>query len=135
MVAIMNRDLADHFCRALTDKCRAALAEKIVRLPTTEEWDYACKAGATTLYFSGDSENDLLRAAWTSSNSGNKLHQGGQKMPNAFWLYDMLGNAREWTSDGWPRGGAFNSPGLYSDGFGSHSTGFRVTISSPLDPK
>ncbi len=69
------------------------------RLPTEAEWEYACRAGSTTRYSSGDSEKDLQRVGWYIGNSGNKLHSVKQKEPSAWGLYDMHGNAWEWVAD------------------------------------
>ena len=69
------------------------------RLPTEAEWEYACRAGASTAYYFGDDSSELEKYAWYAANSGNKFQKGGQKLPNAWGLYDMLGNVSEWTLD------------------------------------
>jgi formylglycine-generating enzyme required for sulfatase activity len=73
----------------------------ILHLPSEAEWEYACRAGTQTRYYTGDKASDPDRAGWYSGNSGSKLHAVGEKEANAFGLYDMHGNAWEWVEDDW----------------------------------
>jgi formylglycine-generating enzyme required for sulfatase activity len=64
------------------------------RLPAEAEWEYAARAGGSTPYYGEPSE-----IAWYVDNSEDVLHPVQKKAPNAFGLYDMLGNAGEWVLD------------------------------------
>lgn len=82
-----------------------------VRLPTEAEWEYACRAGTKTKWSFGDTESAIDEYAWHENNSGLQTHPVGQKKPNAWGLYDMLGNAMECCQDWWgPYGGDATDP-------------------------
>lgn len=65
-----------------------------VRLPTEAEWEYACRAGTTE-----ETYGRLDEIAWYEGNNTRSTHPVGQKLPNSFGLYDMLGNVWEWCQD------------------------------------
>ena len=73
------------------------------RLATEAEWEYACRAGADTLYSWGNAAKLATRYAWFYGNSAGKLHAGGKLCPNRFGLFDMHGNILEWTQDAYER--------------------------------
>lgn len=91
---------AIRFCGYLTRVNKHILPEGyIVSLPWESQWEHACRAGSATRYYNGDSEHCLDQIAWYASNSGGTTHPVGMKMPNAWGLFDMLGNVAQWCYD------------------------------------
>lgn len=136
---------AVRFCEKLTawERALGLISEnQEYRLPTSDEWEHACRAGTATRFYTGDAESDLDRAGWYGDNSGDKTHPVGQKEPNAFGLYDMHGNVCEWTATAKGshrvyRGGSWDyfadgcesscSNGIWPD-FRYKDLGFRVVL-------
>ena len=103
------------FCKWLGDK-----EGKTYRLPTEAEWEYACRAGTTTRYYSGDDPETLAKVGnvvdaaakaefpgwtWAITASDGYVFTApvGSFKPNAFGLYDMHGNAWQWCADRYGR--------------------------------
>jgi len=77
------------------------------RLPTEAEWEYAARAGKDEPY-----AGPLDQVAWYAANSDDETHPVGQKKPNAWGLYDVQGNVREWVSDLYSANYYSNSPAV-----------------------
>jgi formylglycine-generating enzyme required for sulfatase activity len=100
----VNWDHAIEFCARLSK-----LTGREYRLPSEAEWEYACRAGTTTPFYFGETITGEL-ANYRSSETYADEYKGeyrqqttpvGQFSPNAFGLYDMHGNVREWCADTW----------------------------------
>ena len=115
-VIMVSWDDAMAYCRWLSEQ-----TGKHFRLPTEEEWEYACRAGTTTAYNTGDT---FPENRWkVQKNTRDKEHvslQVAQFEPNAWGLYDMHGNVEEWCADYYGdtefrvvRGGSHNTPVRY----------------------
>ena len=124
------------FCKWLSKK-----EGKTYRLPTEAEWEYACRAGTTTRYYSSDDPETLanvgnvydaaFKAKFPDRKYTIKASDGyvftapvGKFKPNAFGLYDMHGNAWQWVADWYARGYYGTSP--VDDPTGPESDSLRV---------
>jgi formylglycine-generating enzyme required for sulfatase activity len=122
------------FCRKLS-----ARTGKKVMLPTEAQWEYACRAGTTTAFHTGDAlkpgqANARIPSpsvwdrimAWLGMSSGQQTTQttaAGSFPPNGFGLYDMHGNVLEWCSDWYGEDYYANSPKTDPQGPDSGSYG------------
>ena len=110
-------DTAENTALFAVAKLRVKTSLSGFAIPTEAQWEFACRAGASTGLYSGrqvgngngysavlDPDTDLL--AWFSGNSS-EPQSVGSKLPNAFGLYDMLGNVREWTLDMYSENAAY----------------------------
>ncbi|MBR8828751.1 MAG: formylglycine-generating enzyme family protein [Gomphosphaeria aponina SAG 52.96 = DSM 107014] len=95
-VESVSWDMAQEFCQKLSGKT----GQKF-RLPSEAEWEYACRGGTTTEYFFGNNASDLDNYAWFKDNSNQETHPVGEKEPNPWGLYDIIGNVFEWCEDDW----------------------------------
>jgi formylglycine-generating enzyme required for sulfatase activity len=76
------------------DEAVAFCSSMVARLPAEIEWEYAARGGSSAARY-----GELDSIAWYAGNSNKRAHPVGQKAPNAFGLYDMLGNVWEWNAD------------------------------------
>jgi sulfatase modifying factor 1 len=83
-------------------------------LPTEADWEYAARAGSRSIRY-----QELDAVAWFWTNSGGHAHEAATKRPNAFGLYDMLGNVSEWCADWFDFGYFQGSPDRDPPGGGS----------------
>ena len=112
-VEMVTFDNAVSFCEKLSELQEEKAAGRVYRLPTEAEWEYACRATSTTMYFFGDTADELGDYAWFGKFPG-ETHPVGEKKSNRWGLYDIYGNVFEWCQD---RDSA-SSSGLVTDPFG-----------------
>jgi formylglycine-generating enzyme required for sulfatase activity len=123
----VNWDDAVAYCAALTERERMAgriAPNSVYRLPTEAEWECACRGWTSTRFSYGDDPGytNLTNYAWYDVNSEWQTHPVGQKLPNAWGLYDMHGNVWEMCQDWW----ADLPGGLVLDPQGPASGSYRV---------
>jgi formylglycine-generating enzyme required for sulfatase activity len=89
---------ATAFCERLSEK-----EDRVYRLPTEAEWEYACRGGTVTAFYFGNKPFKLDDYGWYFNNAYKAKeqypHPWGLKKPNHWMLYDMHGNVCEWCSD------------------------------------
>ena len=107
-------DMAKAFCRWMS-----TAAGGVIRLPTEAEWEYACRAGSTDERY-----GNLEQIAWYEGNAMKVTHPVGEKEPNSWGVYDMLGNVREWCHDRYDIEYYSECPGV--DPLGSEDSVLRV---------
>jgi formylglycine-generating enzyme required for sulfatase activity len=90
----MSQQAALMYCKWLYEKTGV-----FYRLPTEAEWEYACRAGTKTATPFGNDPKQLASYGFFKGNSEGKFHKTASLKPNAWGLYDMLGNLSEWTLD------------------------------------
>lgn len=146
--------MCQQFIKRFNEQIGKEHEDIVFRLPNPDEWRYACKAGSAGKFCLAANGKEVTTEtlglmAWIKDNSDDQTHPVGKKMPNAWGLYDMLGNVQEWG----PRdetkndeqfhlyGGRYSLPAIWehgvsffetdsahdsSDEFGSQTTGFRL---------
>ena len=111
---------ASAFCTKVSES-----AKKTVRLTSEAEWEWACRAGTATRCYWGDDMTNMGDYCWWHDNCDMITHPVGQKKPNAFGLYDMMGLLWEWCSDAEPEAGKHPCRGAT---FGSREGMFKSSI-------
>jgi formylglycine-generating enzyme required for sulfatase activity len=93
-VNYVNWEDATAFCKWLADK-----TGRPSRLPTEAEWEYACRAGTETRFYSGDGTDGLEEVGNCGKGFSGRTTACGKFRANKFGLCDMHGNVFEWCSD------------------------------------
>ncbi len=114
-VESVSWDQSQEFLKALNSRIDGLR----LSLPSEAQWEYACRAGTETPRY----REDPAEIAWYSANIEDGTHSVAGKEPNAWGLYDMLGNVWEWCSDVW-----------VSDYTEESRGGGRICVCPPRDP-
>jgi len=86
-------------CQRFLLRLNERLKDKVARLPNEAEWEFACRAGSSSKWSSGDLEDALAEYAWFEPNSAGHAHEVAERKPNSWGLFDMHGNLWEWCED------------------------------------
>jgi formylglycine-generating enzyme required for sulfatase activity len=92
---------AVEFCRRLSNSPKEKAAKRRYALPTEAQWEYACRAGTTTNFYTNASFGGAVAEAWVSETSLAQTHPVMQKKANGWGLYDMHGNVFQLCQDWW----------------------------------
>ena len=113
----------NEFCIKMTEKYKIILEEGyIFDLPTEAQWEYACRAGINDSRY-----GKLDEIAWFYDNANQTTHVIGQKKPNAWGIYDMLGNVFEWCKDEYDNNITYKKDDVYNDPY-IHTNSERYVI-------
>jgi len=117
------------------DEASAYCSAAGMRLPTEAQWEYAARAGSLVPRY-----GELNQITWFHSSAGGQQNDVGKKQPNAWKLYDMIGNVEEWTADFYSSDYYAHSPAqdptgpssgdrhaIRDNSWYSPTTGFRVS--------
>jgi serine/threonine protein kinase/formylglycine-generating enzyme required for sulfatase activity len=98
-IGFIDWENAASFCERLSARPEERMAGRRYRLPTEAEWEYACRAGTTTRYHFGEQATDKDANLRFDMSKPAMLMKGGSFAANAWGLFDMHGNQREWCAD------------------------------------
>lgn len=133
-VESVSWDDAQDFCKKLSALTGEQTNRRQYRLPTEAEWEYACRAGTKTKFHFGDVSNgdkanvngNYPEGTTTKGPYLERTTSVGQYAPNAFGLYDMLGNVWEWCEDGFDEKTYSKRSGLTTDPLVKSASEYRV---------
>ena len=112
---------ANKFCKILTEKYKEILDEDyIFDLPTEAQWEYACRATSKEPRY-----GNLTEIAWCCFNAS-QTHVVGERLPNDWGIYDMLGNVLEWCKDDYAKIIPHDKDVIYPDPYSKNISGKKI---------
>ncbi len=124
-VESLTFEQAREFCRRLSELPDEKQAGRVYRIPTSFEWEYACRAGTVTKFSFGDEEWKIDSHAWYNGNSGSP-HAVGLKRANAWGIYDIHGNVAEYCTFGEPSRAQLSEVAPFKGEFASRGGSWAV---------